>query len=122
MDAAAGTAARPRPPVRVTANLFSIGFGMAGLAACWQVAAAAISAPGWVADALALAAAVAWLAAGSAWTVQLAARRRSLSSELHDQVLGPFVSLLPITGMLLALDLYPHAGSAGRVLFGVFAA
>jgi tellurite resistance protein len=121
MDAA-GTAARPRPPVRITANLFSIGFGLAGLAACWRVAAPAISAPGWVADALAVAAAAAWLAAGSAWLTQLAARRRSLSGELHDGLLGPFVSLLPIVGMLLALDLYPHAPGAGRVLFGVFTA
>lgn len=122
MDAAAGTAAQPRPPARVTANLFSIGFGLAGLAACWQAGAPAISAPGWVAGALAVAAAAAWLATGSAWVAQLAARRRGLSSELHDAVLGPFVSLLPIVGMLLALDLYPHAGGAGRVLFGVFAA
>lgn len=122
MDAATGMAARPRPPVRITANLFGIGFGLAGLAACWQVAAPAISAPGWVADALAAAAAAAWLAVWSAWAAQLATGQRSLRSELHDQVLGPFVSLLPIVGMLLALDLYPHAPGAGRVLFGVFAA
>jgi tellurite resistance protein len=75
-----------------------------------------------VADALAVAAAAAWFAAGSAWAAQLAVRRRSLGTELHDQVLGPFLSLLPITGMLLALDLYPHAPGAGRVLFGVLTA
>ncbi len=122
MDAATGAAARPRPPVRATSNLFSIGFGLAGLAACWQAGARATSAPGWVADALAVIAAAAWLAVGSAWVAQLAAGRRTLSGELHDGVLGSFASLLPIVGMLLALDLYPHVGGAGRVLFGVFAA
>jgi tellurite resistance protein len=122
MDAATGTAARPRPPVRITANLFGVGFGLAGLAAAWQAAAPVTSAPGWVADALAVAAAAAWLAAGSAWITQLLIGQRGLSSELHDQVLGPFVSLLPIVGMLLALDLYSHGPGAGRVLFGLFAA
>src|SRR5690349_12888188 len=59
---------------------------------------------------------------GAAWAAQLAGGSRTLSGELHDATLGPFVSLLPIVGMLLALDLYPHASGAGRVLFGGFAA
>ncbi len=122
MTATAGTATPPSAPVRVTANLFGIGFGLAGLAGSWQAAAQTTSTPHWVADALAVAAAAAWLAAGAAWVAQLAGAPRSLSGELHDGMLGPFVSLLPIVGMLLALDLYPHANGAGRVLFGVFAA
>jgi hypothetical protein len=44
MDAATGAAARPKPPVRVTANLFSIGFGLADLAACWQAGSRATGA------------------------------------------------------------------------------
>jgi tellurite resistance protein len=37
-------------------------------------------------------------------------------------VLGPFVSLIPIVGMLLAIGLLPHAPAAGRWLFAIFAA
>jgi tellurite resistance protein len=122
MTATAGTAIPPRPPLRITANLFSIGFGLAGLVGSWQAAAQTASAPDWVAGALAVAAAAAWLAVGAAWMAQLARGLRSLSGELHDGMLGPFVSLLPIVGMLLASDLYPHAHGAGRALFGVFAA
>jgi tellurite resistance protein len=122
MTATAGTASPPRPPARVTANLFGVGFGLAGLAGSWRAAAHMTSTPGWVADALAVAAAAAWVAVGAAWVAQLAGGRRSIAGELHDPVLSPFVSLLPIVGMLLALDLYPHARGAGRILFGVFAA
>jgi len=60
-----------------------------------------------VAGALAVAAAAAWLAVGAAWVAQLARGLRSLSGELHDGVLGPFVSLLPIVGMLLPAALSP---------------
>lgn len=122
MTAIATTVIPTRLPLRVTANLFGIGFGLAGLAGSWQAAAQTTSAPDWVAGALAVVAAAAWLAVGAAWVAQLARGLRSLSGELHDGVLGPYVSLLPIVGMLLALDLYPHALGAGRVLFGVFAA
>src|SRR5258708_566495 len=122
MTAIATTVIPTRLPLRVTANLVGIGFGLAGLAGSWQAAAQTTSAPDWVAGALAVVAAAAWLAVGAAWVAQLARGLRSLSGELHDGVLGPYVSLLPIVGMPLALDLYPHALGAGPVLFAVFAA
>jgi tellurite resistance protein len=106
----------------MTPNLFGVSFGLAGLAGSWRAAAHITAAPGWVAGALAVAAAAAWFAVGAAWVAQLAGWPRSLSGELHDPVQGPFVSLLPIAGMLLALDLYPHERFTGQVLFGVFAA
>jgi tellurite resistance protein len=130
MTATAGTASPPRPPARVTANLFGVGFGLVGLAGSWRAAAHMTSAPGWVADALAVAAAAAWVAVGAAWVAQLAGGRRSIAGELHDPVLSPFVSLLPIVAMLLALELAggliaaQGAGQMGwprpaRALFGI---
>jgi len=43
------------PPLRVTANLYSIAFGLAGLAGCWQVAAVVKGVLGGVSDVLGLA-------------------------------------------------------------------
>jgi tellurite resistance protein len=114
--------AKARMPVAIPANLFAIGFGLAGLAGCWRVASATIGAPIWVANLIAVLAAVAWLLVGAAWTAQLLRRTTTIDGELHDPRLGPFVSLLPIVGMLLSVQLYPYAHGAGRVAFGLFAA
>src|SRR5260370_958529 len=95
MTAIATTVIPTRLPLRVTANLFGIGFGLAGLAGSWQAAAQTTSAPDWVAGALAVVAA-AWLAVGAAWVAQLARGLRSLRGALHDRVLRPSLSLLPL--------------------------
>jgi tellurite resistance protein TehA-like permease len=111
------------PPgrARVTANLFGVSFGLVALAGTWRVAAAPLGVPGAVPDALALMAAVAWLAVGAGWVAQLAQGRTSPAQELGDPVLGPFVALIPVAGMLLALALEVHAGGVGRALFAAFA-
>src|SRR5690348_14749296 len=93
------------PHVGVTPNLFGISYGLAGLASCWRYAAVLKLAPAVVADVLFIATAVVWLVLLANYLPQ-AARRRG---ELADPVLGPFVSLIPIVGMLLAIGLIPHA-------------
>src|SRR5260370_34971314 len=89
MTAIATTVIPTRLPLRITANLFGIGFGLAGLAGSWQAAAQTTSAPDWVAGALAVVAAAACLAVGAAWVAQLARRLPSLSGELPAGGLGP---------------------------------
>jgi tellurite resistance protein len=113
---------RRRAPVAIPASLFGISFGLAGLAGCWRVASGTIGAPAWVAAAISVTAALCWLLVGSAWAARLLRGSVTLAGELHDPLLGPFVSLLPIVGMLLALQLYPFAPAAGRIGFAVFAA
>jgi tellurite resistance protein len=113
---------RRRAPAAIPANLFGIGFGLAGLAGCWQVATATAGGPAWVAAAIAIGAALCWLLVGTAWLAQLLRHGSTLAGELQDPLLGPFVSVIPIVGMLLALQLYPSAPAAGRIGFGVFAA
>jgi tellurite resistance protein len=113
---------RRRLPVIIPANLFAVSFGLAGLAGCWRLVSQTIGAPAWVAAAISVGAAGCWLLVAAAWTAQLARRGTAFARELHDPVLGPFVSLVPIVGMLLALQLYPFAPAAGRIGFGVFAA
>src|SRR5258708_20100444 len=93
MTAIATTVIPTRLPLRITANLFGIGFGLAGLAGSWQAAAQTTSAPDWVAGALAVTAAAPWLAGGTAWVAPLARGLRSLTFQLPAPPPGPSAPL-----------------------------
>ncbi|WP_432830329.1 hypothetical protein [Dactylosporangium sp. CA-092794] len=112
-------AAQPR--VGITPNMFAIAFSLAGLANCWAYAARLGLAPALVADVLLLIAAVVWLVLVAGYCSQVQHQPGGWRRDLTDPVLAPFVSLIPIVGMLLAIGLMPHAPAAGRWLFGVFA-
>jgi tellurite resistance protein len=101
---------------RITPNLFGIATGIAGLAALWQVAHGQGLVPAWPSAGFAATAAVVW-----GTLVVARARRRLLFGEWRDPVLGPFVALLPIGGMVLGLALRTYASAAGTVVFAVFA-
>ena len=111
--ATAAGSAPPRP--RLTPNLFGICFGVAGLAEAWG-AAIPLGLPAVVADVL-------WVATGLLWAVTVTAYLRDvirggrLRTELTDPVLAPFVPLLSIVAMLLAVALAEHVRTAGVVLF-----
>src|SRR5258706_10011732 len=111
-----------RPQVGVTPNLFGISFGLAGLATCWRYAALMKLAPALVAEILFIVAAVVWLLLLVGYLSQVPRRPGGWQGEVADPVLGPFVSLIPIVGMLLAIGLIPHASAAGRWLLAVFTA
>ncbi|MGC9665337.1 hypothetical protein ACNTMW_02140 [Planosporangium sp. 12N6] len=111
-----------RPQVGITPNMFGIAYGLAGLATCWGYAALLGLAPALVADALFLVTAVVWLVLVVGYLSQVPRRPGGWRADLADPVSGPFVSLIPIVGMLLAIGLMPHSPAAGRWLFAVFAA
>jgi len=111
-----------RSRLRVAPNLFGIAFGLAGLAGCWRVASRLLPLSHWVADIMFVAAGIAWVVVLTAWVAQMVRGPRTLAAELHDAVVGPFISLLPIDGMLLSVALVGVAPEAGRLLFGLFAA
>jgi tellurite resistance protein len=111
-----------QPQVGITPNMFGISFALAGLATCWRYAAMLGLAPALVADALFLVTAAVWLVLVVGYLSQVPRRPGGWRRELTDPVLAPFVSLIPIVGMFLAIGLMPHALAAGRWLFGVFAA
>jgi tellurite resistance protein len=111
-----------RPQVGITPNMFGIAYGLAGLATCWGYAAILKLAPTVVADALFIITAAVWLVLIVGYLSQVARRPGGWRAELADPVMGPFVSLIPIVGMLLAMGLMPHSLTARRYLFGVFAA
>jgi tellurite resistance protein len=108
--------------VGITSNMFGIPFALAGLATCWSYAARLGVAPAAVADVLFIVTAVVWLVLVVDYVSLVPRRPGGWHAELADPVLAPFVSLIPIVGMLLAIGLMPHAAAAGRVVFAVFAA
>jgi tellurite resistance protein len=111
-----------RSQVVITPNLFGISYGLAGLATCWEYAATLKLTTAVVADILFIVSAVVWLVVLVGYLSQVPRRAGGWSAELADAALGPFVSLIPIVGMLLAIGLLPHAMAAGRWLFALFAA
>ncbi|MEW1843229.1 hypothetical protein AB0392_35260 [Nonomuraea angiospora] len=108
--------------VGITPNMFGISYGLAGLATCWAYAAMLGVVPGLVADILFIVTAVVWLVLLVGYVSQVPRQAGGWRAELAHPVLAPFVSLIPIVGMLLAIGLMPHALTAGRWLFAVFAA
>ncbi|MFB9446719.1 TDT family transporter [Dactylosporangium vinaceum] len=109
------------PHVGITPNLFGIAYGLTGLAGCWGYAALLQLTPAVMTDILCASAAVVWLTLVVSYVVQVPRRPGGWPAELADPVLGPFVSLIPIVGMLLAIGLMRHDRAAGQWLFGVFA-
>jgi tellurite resistance protein len=110
-----------QPPVGITPTMFGMSYGLAGLAVCWGYAAVLGLVPASVAEALFAIAAAVWLVLVVGYLSQVPHRPGGWRRELTDPVLAPFVSLVPIVGMLLGIGLMPHAPAAGRWLFGVFA-
>src|SRR4051794_12959139 len=99
--------------VGITPNMFGISYGLAGLATCWRYAATLGLAPASVADALFMVTAGVWLVLVVGYLSQVPGRPGGWRRELTDPVLAPFVSLIPIVGMLLAIGLMPHAPVPG---------
>ncbi|GAA4244835.1 SLAC1 family transporter [Dactylosporangium darangshiense] len=108
-------------PVGITPNLFGIAYGLTGLAGCWGYAALLHLAPAVVSDILCLLAAVVWLTLLVSYVMQVQRRPGGWHAELTHPVLAPFVSLIPIVGMLLSIGLMRHDRATGQWLFGVFA-
>jgi tellurite resistance protein len=109
-----------RRMLTVPANFFSIPFGMVGLARVWQVAESFYHLPSPISDILYLATAVVFLLLCAIGIVKLVFEPKILISDLTHPVLGPFHSLMPITGMLLAVGLQPYAHHVAFMLFLIF--
>jgi tellurite resistance protein len=117
-ETAAVATARPAGSVRMTANLFGIPFGLAGLATSWSTARDFANLPGWPANVL-------WLVAAVVYLVTLTAYLRNvahLSAEPADLTFGPFTSLIFTVPMMLGAELTNFAEMAGRIIFLIFLA
>jgi tellurite resistance protein len=100
----------------VTANLFGIPFGFAGLAQCWSTAHAFGSVPVWPGQLL-------WVLTGLVYLVLLVAYVRNVlrtgraATEVADRTFGPFTALILILPLLLGLALAPYAPRTGTAIF-----
>ncbi|MFD3518848.1 TDT family transporter [Streptomyces sp. NPDC058653] len=106
---------------KIPLNIFSIPFGLAGLAGCWILAAEQNHVPFWLGNTLLIIAAIVWLLAVAAYLRYALSTPGRLKADLLDNVAGPFASLAVITPMLLASQgLFPYAPTAGKVLVDLF--
>ena len=108
------SAATPR--YRITANLFAIPFGLAGLAQCWTTAHDVGAVPMWPAT-------VCWAMDAAAWVLVAAVyfcRHHTVAAvnrELADPTFGPFVAVAAIVPMMLGAALARAAPTAGQAIF-----
>lgn len=102
---------------RVPPNFFSIPFGLLGLAEAWHAAALTLGTSVVVPNAIDIVAAATWLAV---LVVYAARGARSVLDDLRHPVVGPFVPLAAIAGMLLGSALSAYSFESGRVLVIVF--
>ncbi len=101
-------------------NFYAIAFGLVGLARVWHLAGSLYGLPAGIGDALFLVAALVFLLFFAVLVIKLVLAPKTVLADLADAAIGPMFSLLPITGMLLAVGLEPYAFDAARVLFLVF--
>lgn len=106
--------------LEIPPNFYAIAFGLVGLARVWHLASSLYGLSAAIGDALFLVAAVVFLLFFVALVVKLVLAPKTVLADLTDSTIGPFFSLLPIIGMLLAVGLDPYAFAAARVLFLVF--
>ncbi len=103
--------------LRLTAHLFAIGFGLAGLAQAWSAATQLAGASDWPGNVLWILAALTWLITVAAYLVNVSMQRR-WTTELSDPTFGPFTVLIVIVPMLLGARLAVEARGAGEIVFG----
>ena len=101
----------------LTANLFAVALGVAGLAQAWSAATQLAGASDWPGNVLWIVAAVTWLITLAAYLANVAAQRR-WKTELSDPTMGPFTALIVIVPMLLGARLAEQARGAGEIVFG----
>jgi len=106
-----------RSALALPPNVFSITMGLAGLAGVWQLASKFFHIPLHMSASLYLATTLVYLVLGGAFVGKMLCARQRARTDLTHPVLGPFNSLFPISGMLLALGLEPYVHHAALVLF-----
>ena len=118
MEAGAASG-KQRALLAVPANFYAIPFGLVGLARVWRLAGDLYGLPASIGAALFLVSALVYLVLLASFAARLVLAPGAIASELKHPVLGPFYSLLPISGMLLAVGLQPYAPGAALVVFWI---
>ena len=79
----------------LTANLFAVAFGVAGLAQAWSAVTRLAGVSDWPGNVLWIVAALTWLITLAGYRANVAAQRR-WKTELSDPTFGPFTALIVI--------------------------
>ncbi len=101
---------------RVPPNIFSIAFGLCGLAELWHLADETVGGVGTVVFALYVLTLVVWLGLVGIYVAKLATVKGALSADWNNEILAPFISVGPIVGMILGVGLYDWNPTCGRIL------
>jgi tellurite resistance protein len=104
---------------RFPPNLFAIPFGLTGLAEAWHAAEPVLGTAETVPDAISVVAALVWAALMACYGAQ---GTRTGFADFRNRTFSPFISLAPITGMLLAATMSVRAFAVGQALVVVFLA
>ena len=131
--ATAGAASELRPPpaqrpiAYLPIALFGSVMGMSGLSVAWRLASAHFGAPDWVAGAIAIVAALAFVAVAAGYLVKMVAAPDAVAAEFQHPIAGNLFGTVLISVLLLPIVLAPVAlrvaqgmwivGAAGMVGF-----
>lgn len=104
----------PKTPVPV--NYFSIVLGLAALGLAWRYGASIALLPAWPAETIIAAASLIWLALMTMYVRKWLKFPTTAQSELSHPITGGFVSLLPITMLLICVGIRPHFAALSAIL------
>ena len=100
-------------------SFFTIPLGLAGLAGAWHTVATFYGVSAAVGDGLYALTALVYLLLIGAVVARLVTRAYMMRDAITNPMVSPFYSALPITGMLLAVGLEPHAHPVAQGLYVV---
>ena len=108
----------------IPVSYFSIALGLLSLGLAWRSGTALLGLPALVSAALLAAGATVWTLFASVYVYKWLRRPESAQAELHDMIQCCFISLIPITTILMGLALLPVAAlpARGFILAGIASA
>jgi tellurite resistance protein len=103
-------------------GLFGSVMGLTGLSVAWRLAQARYGAPAWAADAVAVAAAAAFILMTCGYLLKLAAAPQAVLAEFRHPIAGNLFGTILISLLLLPILLAPFNLLAAQIMWGVGAA
>ena len=104
-------------PFPIPVNYFGMVLGLAAFGLAWRYGTTVIALSVSIGETLLFAAGAFWLCFVLAYIYKWVAYRKQAQEELRHPILGCFVSLIPITTMLIGLAALPYFESSGSLLF-----
>lgn len=113
---------KPAPRGMLPLGLFGIPLGLAGLGSAWSAARTGLGAPGWPEEVLFGASSALWLTLTLIYLKRGWRRKGAFHADLRHPGGGPFASLIPLVGILLAAHYSAYLPALGIWLLVAFVA